>query len=82
MGTLKEEQSLASLKIKPGQTVMLMGTADVVVAPATPVLSVSVTFLFGVCSPVVSSGGLRRGHDGGAESREGRDHSCWPCEPS
>ena len=44
VGTLKDEQSLVSLKIKPGQTVMLMGTADVVVAPAIPVLGVVIFY--------------------------------------
>lgn len=37
MGTLKDEQDLSGLQIKPGQLIMLMGTADVMKAPAAPV---------------------------------------------
>lgn len=36
-GILKNEQNLELLKVKPGQTIMLMGTADVVQAPDIPV---------------------------------------------
>lgn len=45
-GTLKDDQDLSSLTVKPGQTIMLMGTADVVVAPAVPVRGVVEQKLF------------------------------------
>jgi hypothetical protein len=37
IGVLKDDADLGALPIKPGLAIMLMGSADVVAAPAAPV---------------------------------------------
>jgi ubiquitin carboxyl-terminal hydrolase 14 len=37
IGTLKDDADMSTMKFKEGQNIMLMGTADVVVAPVEKV---------------------------------------------